>query len=68
MTLAKKYTNPPANFKLAYARPLGESDWVAFGTQARTAAYLERCAGIDPDVWLQYGAPGGRDVIYVRTR
>lgn len=68
MTLAKKFTNPPANFKLAYARPCGESNWVAFGTQACAAAYLERCAGIDPDVWLQYGAPGGRDVIYVRAK
>lgn len=68
MTLAKKYANPPAGFKLAYARPCGESEWVAFGTQPCAPADLERCASTDPDVWLQYGAPGGRDVIYVRAR
>lgn len=68
MTLAKKSANPPSGFKLAYARPRGESEWVAFGTQPRAPAYLERCAGIDPDVWMQYGAPGGEDVIYVRAR
>lgn len=66
MTIAKKTANPPAGFKIAYCRKSGESEWTRFGVQARAPAYLERCAALDPDVWMQ--SSNGLDTIYVRAK